>query len=560
MVFLSTAIDLIRKRAGVAKDWDDLRFIDLAAHLFAIGSQLLLNEGSARLMARLDKQTDLQATAYSLQELRVQLLALPDEITARDLYRTILVALVTIETILADTPSYPTALSPWTDLESFTDHRFRGIGGRVYHWFRPPSALAEIRSLRFEHVRSRPPEPSPHPGIYLDRLALYWDSDPQLPRMSLVIPSELPGGARIGRFVRTSGEDASLKRRFRIALCPLEGPFHPCFSIEPEGRYFQALRENAVRGADALAQHLGTVIEAADKEEARLVMFPELTIDSRAREHLRRELDRRSGREGALFGVVAGSFHFWHDSPQNPEDDPPVNETVLLDRAGTQVMSHRKKGRFRVPGTHATGPFFAEKPKEVSREVFEDIRYGSELQIFDTSLGRLALLICADAIAADDRGYLPLIRRLRPDLLLVVSMTPETEPFDAFAEEMSRHWIGTIFVNAHCICRSGGTHSRVLARLWGRLFALLRRKERPKVNLVAWDLALFETDRSAPTRVRWRSGSPEPECFYFKPESGPKGWRPLSKAPGRTGVSIFRQGGQTLGLLLDLGVHWEPAP
>ena len=59
-----------------------------------------------------------------------------------------------------------------------------------------------------------------------------------------------------------------------------------------------------------------------------------------------------------------------------------MNEAVLLDRAGAQVMSHHKKGRFRVPGSHANGPFFPRRPEKVSREVFEDIRYGSELQIW----------------------------------------------------------------------------------------------------------------------------------------------------------------------------------
>lgn len=526
MAFLSAAIDLIRKRAQAAEGWGDLEYIDLAAHLFAVGCQLLLNEGSARLMAPLGK-AELPETIFSLEEVRAQLLTLPDEMNARDLYRAILVALVSIETVLVDTPSYWTGLSPWTDLEPRIEDEFRGIGGRVYHWFRPPSALTKIRNKRFEEGPSRPPDPSPHPGTYLERLAFYWDSDLQLPRMGRV-PSNPSAGAWIERFARSSGDDACLQGRFPIALCPLEGPFHPLFSVEREGRFFQALRKGSMQGADELVRHLETVLEAADAEGARLVIFPELTIDACTREHLQRELNRTH--ERSRLGVVAGSFHVWQGD-SSAEDDPPVNQAVFLDRAGALVMSHHKRGRFRVPGNQVNDRFFPERPEKIGREVYEDIRYGSELQIFETSLGRLALLICADAIAADDRGYLPLIRRLRPDLLLVVSMTAETEPFDAFAGEMSRYWIGTIFVNAHCVCR--------------------------EANLVAWDLALVETKGSAPTRVRWRASSPEPECFYFHPASGPKGWRPLSEAPGRTGVSPLRHGGQTLGLLLDLGIHWE---
>jgi predicted amidohydrolase len=554
LTFLSAAIDLIRRRAWAAEGSDDLAHIDLAAHLFAVGCQLLLNEGNARLMARLD-EAERPVPTYSLPEVRKQLIALPDEIGARELYQAIIAALVSIEAVLADTPSYLPGLPHWTDLEPRIEAGFRGVGGRVHHWFRPPSALAKIRSLRFENVRSRPPEPSPHPGIYLERLAFYWDSDFQLPGISRV-PTDPSARSRIGRFVRTSGEDASLRGRFRIALCPLVGPFHPRFSIDSEGRFFQALRESSIEGAGELRRHLETVLEAADAEGARLVVFPELTIDPQTREHLQQELRRTQGQHSDLFGVIAGSFHVW-PAGASSKDDPPVNESVLLDRAGAPVMIHRKRGRFRVPGSQVNDRFFPRKPEKISREVYEDIRYGSELQIFETSLGRLAILICADAIAADDRGYLPLIRRLRPDLLLVVSMTPETELFDAFADEMSRHWIGTIFVNAHCICHQRGVRTGLLESWLRRLF--IRPQPRPSegVNLAAWDLALFETEHSPPTRARWRTGTPEPECFYFKPESGPKGWRPLSQAPGKTGISLLRKGDETLGLLLDLGVHWR---
>ena len=169
----------------------------------------------------------------------------------------------------------------------------------------------------------------------------------------------------------------------------------------------------------------------------------------------------------------------------------------------------------------------------------------------------MALLICADAIAADDRGYLPLIRRLRPDLLLVVSMTPETPPFEAFAEEMARYWIGSVFVNAHCVCqppRRVGWLGRLLSSLGLRK---VWPQDHQTPSLAACDLALYEADGCPPTRVRWRLGQDEPECFFFKTVDGIKGWRGLSQTSGRTGVSLLTRGGERLGLVLDLGVHWE---
>jgi predicted amidohydrolase len=552
MSFLLAAVDFVRRRALAAEGWEEnLQFVDLAAHLFAIGSQLLLNEGSAPLMARQEDADNLAAPS-SLQDLAAQLAQLPDDLDPYDLYQRLVAALVFIESVLAPEPSNTPALRAWTDLEIFPvepesserkekDCSYRGIQGRVYHWIRPSSALGKLRSQRFEAVQSRPPEPSPHPGIYLHRLALYWDSDPQLPRMSRVAAEPDQLNPKHERFIRTSGEEAA-RGCFRIALCPLTGPFHPRFGIaDEEGRYFQALKEDAIEDHAALCRHLGEVLAAAEKQKVRLVVFPELTIDAAAREHLKHLLQQQQFNPRAkLFGVVAGSFHIWPDPLKTP-----ANEAVLLDTSGNTVMLHQKKGRFRVERKYVTKPFFPEEleGRQISREVFENISYGSELQIFDTSLGRLALLICADAIAADDRGYLPLVRRLRPDLLFVVAMTPETELFEAFAEEMSRHWIATVFVNASCICGKAPPP-----------------KSRQRKNLVALDLALFETKGAAPTRARWRHGAQEPECYYFKPASGRKGWRSLSKVPKEpSGISLLSRDDPSLGLLLDLGAHWEKA-
>jgi hypothetical protein len=227
-------------------------------------------------------------------------------------------------------------------------------------------------------------------------------------------------------------------------------------------------------------------------------------------------------------------------------------------------MVHHKKGRFRVISSKIDPKLFADLSKEgLRKEIFEDIRYGSELRLVETSLGRLVILICADAIAADDRGYLPLIRRLRPDLLLVVSMSAETEPFEAFAEEMSRHWIGTIFVNAHCIlkeaqeARAAREERETAARHIQAFGEPQHPEERRLPNLAAWNLALYEAEGNPPTLGRWRYGH-DPECFYFKKsEQGPKGWRSLSHDLDRNGISLLLREDQTLGVVLDLGVHWQ---
>lgn len=552
MSFLAAAIHSIREWAGELEGWQkELEFVPLAAHLFAVGTQLLLNEGSARVMVRLDRPTP----RTDLELLRRQLTHLSDTIDGPGLYRTIIAALVTIEEVLRKEPALLTSFPRFTDLTPLRSknplpkEEVRGLGGRVYHWMRPPSALTALRTQRFEYAKSPPPDPMPHPGIYLSRLSLYWDSDPQLPRLTRV-----PANQRIAPFFRDSGDDVSVRKKFRIALCPLEGPFHPRFFIQDNGRFFQAHRKTPMEGAAALKAYLETLIEAAVEEEVHLILFPELTIDGNARSHLQ-EVLRQSDQnlQNLLYGVVAGSFHLWDESAG--PDGPPVNETVLLDRTGAPVSIHHKKGRFRITSSKVSRKLFASIPSDLRKEIFEDIRYGSELRILETSLGRLAILICADAIAADDRGYLPLIRRLRPDLLLVVAMSDETEPFEAFAEEMSRYWIGTVFVNAHRILQEAEDAKQVKKAQEAAVQANPAEGRSP--HLAAWNLALYEAEGCPPTLGHWKLGQ-EPECLYFKKSArGPKGWRRLSQDPDPNGIFLLCRHCQVLGVVLDLGVHWN---
>jgi hypothetical protein len=217
---------------------------------------------------------------------------------------------------------------------------------------------------------------------------------------------------------------------------------------------------------------------------------------------------------------VAGSFHEWPGGTTSAEVLP-YNEARLLDHTGQTLLKHQKKKGFRIHRSYVTPQFFPgflpeQLPSGVS-EVFEGIEDGSALAVLDTTLGRLALLICFDAIAADpEGGYEHLVQCLRPDLLLVVSMSPKTAPFEAFFNRMSEHWIGTLFVNAHCLCR-------------------------PSEILASSNLALFELQGAPPTRAHWRKGE-KAACAYFKPP-----------APGPTGVAEH----PLLGLVIDLGVHWE---
>lgn len=522
--FAQAVIGFIRGRAARVRGTRDYEVVELAAYLYAIGCELLGEDGNARMVRR-----GREAPGLSLDEMLRRLAGLADGISPEDLYWALVDALLVCENVICRRYADAAALPPVTVLEEIRvgDGGRRALGGDVLHWIHPLSILGQERESRYQHAppAKRPQDPEPHPGTYLSRLGMYWHSDRQLPRLSRFDP-----GDRIIPLIRESGHDAAKRGCFRIALCPLAGGFHPLFEVWPEGDLFRAA-DPGMAGADALAAHLERLMAAAAEQGVHLLVLPELTVDPPARRALAARLaaDRPAP---PPYGVVAGSFHLLDCGYGRPC----ANESVLLDHAGAPLMAHHKRGRFRFPSEFlGTAPhFFSRVHPEPAAEIREDIAYGSELQIVETTLGRLALLICADGIVKDGKGYLPVIRRLRPDLVFVVAMSTETEPFEDLLKEMSGYWVGTVFVNAHCV---GGFGKSPL--------------------LAACDLALYEPAEKPPTRFRWRYGEGDAECIYYNPVDKNRDWRPLKEATGDTGVSLWKQGEEVLGLLLDLGVHWR---
>lgn len=518
--FTRAAIGLIRDLAVKVRGTRDYEAVELAAYLYAIGCELKASDGNARMIG------SREPPGLSLDEMLDRLAGLPNEISPEDLYWALVDALLVCENVICRRRADAGALPASTKLEELPvdDREDPALGGRVLHWIRPWSVLGHERRTRYEEAPpyKRPQDPEPHPGTYLSRLGMYWHSDRQLPRLSRFDP-----GRRLIPLIRESGRDAAERGCFRIALCPLAGEFHPLFEVWPEGDLFRAA-DPGMAGADALEAHLERLMDAAVEQGVHLLVLPELTVDLPARQAL---AERLAADRPAVppYGMVAGSFHLL----DRGYDRPCANESVLLDHAGAPLAAHRKRGRFRIPSAFlGKAPhFFSRIHPKPAAEIREDIEYGSELQIVETTLGSLALLICADGIAADDRGYLPVIRRLRPDLLFVVAMSPETEPFEDLFKEMSRYGIGTVFVNSHCIGGLGKSP-----------------------QLAACNLALYEPAEMPPTRIRWRYGEAAAECVYYNHQDKNRGWRPLEKD---SGASLWKHGGETLGLLLDLGVQWK---
>lgn len=522
---LSDAVELVRRKAAQAAAADDWP-VDLAAHLFAIASKLAVDAGSARMMLRLPSPSG---------SLRVELRQLARLAPATDAQTLYSKAVYFLDLLDSELCRYPEET-----LAGLVELHLPGLRGTVLYWLRHGKdrpCLSGMRRRSYAVVGREPDDSMTiHPAEDLRRLALYWQSDDQLPRLEL--PRQL---SRMNvPLVDESANDAR-NGRFRIALCPLDRDFHPRFEVDPGGQLFRARRPpHSMAGREALHAHLGALVAAARQEEIHLLVLPELTVDPQALEHLRHLL--RSGGSRYPYGVVAGSFHVW------PDGRPlPVNESVLLDQRGELLLRHRKRGYFRILKQHLEklSHLFGPDLPPLAPKVREDIEYGATLSVLETSLGSLALLICADASERNpEHSFLNVVERLRPDLLIVISMSAETGPFEDLLESLQRSRIGTLYVNAHCLCHL--THA----------------PDKKAVPLMAgFDLALCEPGRAAPTRFRWRYGGDSAECRYHRPaDDADRDWRPSLAGLEQSLAFLWKKDGEPLGLVLDLGAYrgWFP--
>jgi predicted amidohydrolase len=257
-----------------------------------------------------------------------------------------------------------------------------------------------------------------------------------------------------------------------------------------------------------LTAYLAQLAELLEAAGVHLLVLPELSVTGAARAQLEVLLTRSR----SLVAIVAGSFHVWRDG-----HDSPFNEAAFcLPR--DVAWTHQKSGFFRVTRRDIAelGAFFPAPIPGLQPQVVEGIRRGSVLHFWDTRIGRIALLICADAIAKEN--VITAIERCRPNIVLLPSMSMKTAPFEQLAESLTRHGISVFYVNAGSLCEL-----------------------RPETLAAFVHLGLPALHQAPPTRFRWlRNQSPEAHHLG--------GWRAASNAD----VEVV---GKKDGIIIDLTTH-----
>lgn len=448
-------------------------------------------------------------------------------------------------------------------LEGIEDDFFNGV---FRHWIHPESALRTMRDeLQELSVGVTPMRYPPGPQAYLRRLAFYWQG-----RGMSVEPSQAATNSSRPHF-RLDADVANLLERgdFRIVFCPLQPTFHPLFTADPAKKTFAVQHEQPMKAPELLRAHLERIVALAHKRQTHILLMPELTIDLEHRAWLHtalsqpnlqvaRHADTRRANiltgqlnvknSRALMAHVPGSFHV----PQAA--GRPVNEAILFDDLGSQLLTHHKRGYYRLQRKQVDQRFFPGLPLEGLppnvQELHEGIECDSTLQVLDVSLGRIVVLICADGL---DVGQ-PLreqLRQLQPDLVCVVAMSPKCNGFWTFAGELEQQGIGTLFVNAACVVEKADAERpmnpvRPIPDVEEHLLAFAR---------LPW--VFPDAVHAPPTHIRWRAATGHVE--FFDHQKGKWQYRtPLTTVKTKPQPPLpFSLWPDGLALEINLGAFWE---
>ena len=141
-----------------------------------------------------------------------------------------------------------------------------------------------------------------------------------------------------------------------------------------------------------MAARITTLIDKMDRAGARIAVMPEGCLSEKLF-HLWQSIARSTARpDKSLRWLLLGS---------GPLDggDPPANRAVLLDRwTGDTLLTHDKLERFTLDAEQART--WQLPPGPSAGHLEEDIVVGSTVAVRDSSLGRLAVLICEDLVSS----------------------------------------------------------------------------------------------------------------------------------------------------------------
>ncbi|MDN3353041.1 hypothetical protein [Actinomadura sp. DC4] len=172
-----------------------------------------------------------------------------------------------------------------------------------------------------------------------------------------------------------------------VGCAPVLGNFAD-IDIDFIERHGQTVYRLAPADSQRLRERISAILRRLDESGARIGVMPEGTLSNGLLDYWRSEARRTATRKASLRWILIGS------GPVG-SDDPPHNRAVLMDRrTGDIIMTQDKLRNFTLVEKQIVSWGIPGAPKGRSAE--EYIQQGAAVNVLESSLGRLAILICED--------------------------------------------------------------------------------------------------------------------------------------------------------------------
>ncbi len=143
-----------------------------------------------------------------------------------------------------------------------------------------------------------------------------------------------------------------------------------------------------------LYERLDKTMRNLEQSGAKIAILPEYALSAGLLDHWRTLLDTEPRPGSALQWLLLGS------GPVGDETPPP-NRAILIDRfTGETLLEHDKTAGFTLAAGQAADWELPNRP--TVEPVDEDITLGDKVTVLETSLGRIAVLICEDIKQSTD--------------------------------------------------------------------------------------------------------------------------------------------------------------
>jgi predicted amidohydrolase len=140
--------------------------------------------------------------------------------------------------------------------------------------------------------------------------------------------------------------------------------------------------------SQSLRDRITNVVTKLDDAAAGIAVMPEATLTDDLLNYWKAEVKRTAASDSQLRWLLAGTGPLGKDEPR-------PNRAVLLDRlTGREILSQDKLAAFILTAEQAKSWSLPSAP--ASGSAAEDITRGSVVMVLESSLGRLAILICED--------------------------------------------------------------------------------------------------------------------------------------------------------------------